>query len=217
MILILDYGAGNLRSVQKAFEHLGVRSRITATAADIEAADKVLLPGVGAFGRGIEAVRRLGYADALGEHISKGKPMLGICLGMQLLFTESEEMGIHAGLGFIEGRVRRFESATEKVPHTGWNRIDPDLPTRDAGVGIAPNGNAGNASLLKGIDGGTYFYFVHSYYCEPTDRSVVTATSDYAGKNFAAVVEKNGIFGAQFHPEKSAAFGLKLLENFARL
>ncbi|MBC8042144.1 MAG: imidazole glycerol phosphate synthase subunit HisH [Rhizobacter sp.] len=213
MILILDYGAGNLRSVQHAFDSFGVATRITSDASEIATAQKVLLPGVGAFGKGIEAVRHLRFDDALAEHVDKGRDLLGICLGMQLLFESSTELGEHTGLGFLKGHVVRFENTGEKVPHVGWNSIarpafeHPPLP----GAGLS------HSEILKGIADGTHFYFVHSFYCEPSDEGDVIARTSYAGKNFAAVARKNRIFGAQFHPEKSSSAGLQLLENFARL
>jgi imidazole glycerol-phosphate synthase subunit HisH len=201
VILILDYGASNLRSVQKAFEFLNIRSRITDKATDIKTADKILLPGVGAFGKGIEALNSLGFQDALREHLSKEKSLLGICLGMQLLLTDSHEMGEWSGLNLVEGQVRKFDSAQYKVPQIGWNQITKNK----------------DSQLLKGIRDGEYFYFIHSYFCAINDRQFSAATSNYAGINFCAAIEKNFIFALQFHPEKSGTSGLKVLENFARL
>lgn len=200
MILILDYGASNLRSVQKAFEFLRIPTRLSDKAKEIETADKLVLPGVGAFGKAIAAVRQLGFADAISEHVAKGKPLLGICLGMQLLLTESEEMGIHQGLNLIAGTVRRFDATKDKVPQIGWNSLDTIRR---------------ETQLLKGIDEGTFVYFVHSYYCDPLEG--VAAESCYAGQRFAAAIEKNAIFAVQFHPEKSGEAGLKILRNFAQL
>ncbi|MCS6988258.1 MAG: imidazole glycerol phosphate synthase subunit HisH [Chloroherpetonaceae bacterium] len=202
MILILDYGAGNLRSVQKAFERLGAPAKISDDARDVARADKLVLPGVGAFGQGMQALRARGLDRAIGEHLAEGKMLLGVCLGMQLLLSESEEMGLHQGLNLISGKVRRFDAKKDKVPQIGWNRVG-EIRRESA--------------LFKGIDEGTHFYFVHSYYCEAEDENATSARAFYAGENFAAAIEKNGIFAVQFHPEKSGTMGLKVLENFAKL
>ncbi len=201
MILILDYGASNLRSVQKAFDYLGISTTVSQDARLVATSDKVILPGVGAFGQGITAVRSRGFDSAIGEHLSKQKPILGICLGMQLLLSESEEMGIHQGLNLISGKVQQFNSQSAKVPQIGWNSLHEIR--RDS-------------LLFKGIDEGSHFYFVHSYYCQVEDASAVSARARYAGENFAVAIEKNGIFAVQFHPEKSDKAGLKVLENFVR-
>ncbi|NTV45044.1 MAG: imidazole glycerol phosphate synthase subunit HisH [Chlorobiales bacterium] len=200
MILIIDYGAGNLHSVQKAFEYLGVPARITTDPADIAAVDKVLLPGVGAFGKGMEDLRQHAFVEAIGEHVDKGKQLFGICLGMQLLFTESQEIGVHKGLNLIPGAVKRFDNRAAKVPQIGWNSLNFHK----------------DSAIFKGIDENTYFYFVHSFYCQPEDPSSLTASASYAQINFCAALEKDGVFAVQFHPEKSSAFGLKVLENFAK-
>ncbi len=202
MILILDYGASNLRSVQKAFDYLHISATVSDDARMVANADKVVLPGVGAFGQGINAVRSRGFDSALGEHLAKGKLLLGICLGMQLLLSESEEMGIHQGLNFISGKVQQFNSQNAKVPQIGWNSLH-DI-RRDS-------------LLFKGIDDGTHVYFVHSYFCRVDEPRAVSARAFYAQENFAVAIEKNGIFAVQFHPEKSGTVGLKILENFARL
>ncbi|MFN3562061.1 MAG: imidazole glycerol phosphate synthase subunit HisH [Chloroherpetonaceae bacterium] len=202
MILILDYGASNLRSVQKAFDYLRIPATVSDDARMIANADKIILPGVGAFGQGINAVRSRGFDSAIGEHIAKQKPLLGICLGMQLLLSESEEMGVHQGLNFISGKVQQFNSQYAKVPQIGWNNLHEIRR---------------ESLLFKGIDDGTYFYFVHSYFCNVYDADAVSAKASYAQENFAVAIEKNGIFAVQFHPEKSGTAGLKVLENFARL
>lgn len=202
MILILDYGASNLHSVQKAFDYLHIPATISDNARLVANADKVVLPGVGAFGQGINAVRSRGFDSAIGEHLSRQKPLLGICLGMQLLLSESEEMGIHQGLNFISGKVQPFNSQKAKVPQIGWNNLH-DI-RRDS-------------LLFKGVDDGTYFYFVHSYFCNINEPGTISARALYAQENFAAAIEKSGIFAVQFHPEKSGSVGLKVLENFARL
>lgn len=201
MILILDYGASNLRSVKKAFDYLGIAARITHQPAEITSASKILLPGVGAFGKGMEALCRSGFAEAIAEHVDKGRDLLGICLGMQLFLTQSEEMGLHDGLNLLEGYVRQFDKTKDKVPQIGWNSLDHIR--RDS-------------VLFKGIDEGTYFYFVHSYYCDVAVPDCVAAEAFYAGTKFATSIEKNNIFAVQFHPEKSGSWGLKVLKNFAQ-
>jgi glutamine amidotransferase len=201
MIAIIDYGMGNLRSVQKALQKAGAEAEIYATPEGLERAEALVLPGVGAFGQGMENLRARGFLPAIHQRVENGTPLLGICLGLQLLFEESEEMGRHKGLGLFPGLVKRFGAAPGgeplKVPHIGWNQIHPVRPS----------------ALLEGIPAGSYAYFVHSYYAEPRDESVILATTDY-GLDFASVVGRDHIFGLQFHPEKSQAVGLRMLQNF---
>jgi len=197
LIAIVDYGVSNLRSVQKALEKVGAEAIITDDVAAIRLADGVLLPGVGAFGDAMEVLNRRGLATALGDVFRAGRPLLGICLGMQLLFEESEEMGRHPGLGFLPGRVIRF-GAGLKVPLIGWNQVHP----------LRTDG------LLNGVQAGDYAYFVHSYYVVPSDPSIISGTTDY-GVDFASVIEQGRVFGIQFHPEKSQDVGLRILKNFA--
>ena len=199
MIAIVDYGVGNLRSVQKALERVGATAVVSSDPATLDAAQGLVLPGVGAFGDGMASLRARGLVEPLLRQVEKGKPLLGICLGMQLLFAESEEMGCHPGLGLLPGRVVRFPEGTLKVPHVGWNRLD------------APQGD-----LLAGVAGGAYAYFVHSYYVLPEDPVDVLATTEY-GVEFASVVGQERLWGAQFHPEKSQEVGLRLLKNYAGL
>lgn len=199
MIAIVDYGMGNLRSVQKAFEKIGVTARIVPFPRDLERARGIVLPGVGAFGQAMNNLRTIGWDVALRESVARGVPLLGICLGMQLLFESSEEMGQHEGLGILRGAVKRFDG-TLKVPQMGWNQIHIKQPS----------------VLLRDIAEGSYAFFVHSYYCAPRDESVILATTDY-GIEFASVVGYENVFGAQFHPEKSQSVGLKMLANFAEL
>ncbi len=200
MIFIADYGAGNLHSVQKAFEYIGVKTVVSSEASRLSGFRKVLVPGVGAFGPAMRSFTASGFGDALGEHIDKGGQVLGICLGMQLLLTESEEHGTYKGLDLVPGKVVRFRSETEKIPQIGWNSVD----------------YAGGSELFRGVPDHSFFYFVHSYYCEPAREEDVAATTFFAGKNFCSSIEKNGIFALQFHPEKSSEVGLKVLENFAK-
>jgi glutamine amidotransferase len=197
LIAIVDYGVSNLRSVQKALEKVGAEAAITDDAAAIRQADGVLLPGVGAFGDAMEVLNRRGLAAALRDVFKAGTPLLGICLGMQLLFEESEEMGLHRGLGFLPGRVIRFGTGL-KVPLIGWNQVHP----------LRTDG------LLNGVQEGDYAYFVHSYYVVPSDAAIISGTTDY-GVDFASVIEQERVFGIQFHPEKSQDVGLRILGNFA--
>lgn len=201
MIAIIDYGMGNLRSVQKAFEKIGAIANIVPFPRDLERARGIVLPGVGAFGQAMENLRAVGWEVALRDAVARGKPLLGICLGMQLLFESSEEMGQHNGLGILRGEVKRFDG-TRKVPQMGWNQLH--IKVKHA------------SPLLRDVADGSYAFFVHSYYCAPRDESVVLATTDY-GIEFASIVEHNNVFGVQFHPEKSQSVGLRMLANFAEL
>jgi glutamine amidotransferase len=201
MIAIVDYQMGNLRSVQKGFEKVGHEATITSNIDDLLRSEKVVLPGVGAFADAIAELRRREMEQPLREMAAQGKPLLGICLGLQLLFDVSHEDGRHEGLGIIPGEVKRFElSAQYKVPHMGWNQsvIRKQAPH------------------LAGIAEGTYFYFVHSYYVVPNDPSVIALEAEYE-KPFCAAVWRDNIFATQFHPEKSQANGLRILKNFAEL
>ena len=200
MVFIADYGAGNLRSVHKAFDYLGIEAVVSDKASEMSRHEKVLIPGVGAFGPAMEAFRKQGFDNAIREHIDKGRSVLGICLGMQLFLSESEEMGAHEGLGIVPGKVLRFRSREDKIPQIGWNSAE--LLHKDS-------------VLFRGIPDKSYFYFVHSYYCSPDDPESVAATTFFAGKNFCSAIEKNGIFAVQFHPEKSSEAGLQVLKNFA--
>ena len=197
MIAIADYGIGNLGSVTKGFGHAGAETVLTDDPAVLRAADALVLPGDGAFAATMEEVTRRGLVPILREAVSAGKPLLGICIGMQLLFEESEEHGRHEGLGFLRGRVRRFDDALP-VPHMGWNRLHARRPH----------------PLLEGLADGAYVYFVHSYFCDAPE-DVVIATSDY-GRDFPAVVGRGNVLGVQFHPEKSQAVGLRMVANFVR-
>ncbi|NLV23599.1 MAG: imidazole glycerol phosphate synthase subunit HisH [Deltaproteobacteria bacterium] len=203
MIVIIDYGMGNLRSVQKALERLGFPVCVSADPDIVRRADRLILPGVGAFrdcmGRLVEG----GFVEPILRHIEAGRPFLGICLGMQLLFAESEEFGRHRGLGILPGRVIRFRQETTadgvelKVPHMGWNRLHLCAPS----------------PLFHGVEEGSFVYFVHSYHVIPEEEAVVAATTDY-GLVFCSSICKDNITACQFHPEKSQQVGLKILNNF---
>jgi len=200
-IVVIDYGLGNLRSVTKALEAVGAEAELSSDPEEIVSARGLVLPGVGAFSAGMANLRSLGLLPAIQQRISEGKPLLGICLGLQLLFTVSEEHGQHDGLNTIGGRVVKF-AGDLKIPHMGWNTIRP--------VRGPPAAN-----LFGGIPDDSFFYFVHSYYVVPDDRSVVAATTEY-GVEFASAIARDNLFGVQFHPEKSGDPGLKVLENFVK-
>lgn len=199
MIAIVDYGMGNLRSVQKAFEKVGQAAVITSQPEEVLAADGVLLPGVGAFGDAMFHLRQSGLLDAVRQVAKNGTPLLGICLGMQLLFSTSEEHGNHIGLNLIPGQVKRFKGKF-KIPQVGWNEL------------VAKQEHP----LLQGITKKEYVYYVHSYVVHPTDPKVILATSDYYGEVPGVVCFKN-VFGIQFHPEKSSSAGLQILSNFGKM
>ena len=201
MITIVDYQMGNLRSVQKAIEHVGGQARISSDAGEIASADKLVLPGVGAFGDAMSEINRRDLAGPIRDFIASGKPFFGICLGLQLLFERGYEHGEHEGLGVIPGDVVRFDREMVgdlKVPHMGWNTVKKKQP----------------APEIADIADDTHFYFVHSYYVRPTDPSVIALECEY-GQPFCAAVWKDNVFATQFHPEKSQADGLKVLSSFA--
>jgi glutamine amidotransferase len=202
MLAIVDYGMGNLRSVEKGFARVGVAAEVTRDAARIESARGVVLPGVGAFGACMENLRRFELVEPIRRVIERGTPFLGICLGMQLLFEESEEFGPVAGLGIMRGRCVRFRptAADLRIPHMGWNRIEQRQ----------------RLAHLDGIDDRAFVYFVHSYYVEPADRGVVATVTDYGGE-FVSAVARDNVFACQFHPEKSQDIGLRILRNFGAL
>ena len=202
MTTIIDYGIGNLRSLQKAFEAAGVAVERTGDAAALARAERLVLPGVGAFGACADELRGRGLDGPVLDAVERGVPLLGVCVGMQLLFDASEERGTHAGLGLLPGRVVRFERGEErlKVPHMGWNRLDAQR----------------EHPLLDGLDADAFVYFVHSYHAEAADASDVLASATY-GRPFPALVGRANVAGAQFHPEKSGPAGLRLLRNFGTL
>ena len=201
MLAIIDYQMGNLRSVQKGFEKVGHGAEITSDSGVLEQADKIVLPGVGAFRDAIAELHRRDLVGPICDNIAAGKPFLGICLGLQLLFDVSFEDGEHKGLGVLPGQVVRFDVPAEyKVPHMGWNQAQWRQ----------------EAPLLEGIDRGAYFYFVHSYYVVPEQAELVAIETEYH-RPFCAAVRRENLFATQFHPEKSQANGLRILRNFAEL
>ncbi len=201
MITIVDCGINNLRSVQKAFEHLGHEAVVTRTATEVLGAEKIVLPGVGAFGAAMKALNDNELVEPILEKIAAGTPFLGICLALQLLFDWSDELGLHSGLGVIAGKVERFQDAPDlKIPHMGWSRLH--FPRE--------------SKLFAGVEAGALTYFVHSYHAIPDDSSVIAATGEH-GQTFVAAIERANVMAVQFHPEKSSAVGLKILDNFARI
>jgi len=205
VIAIIDYGAGNLRSVCNAFIHLGAAVTVVSTPTELQGATKIVLPGVGAFGTGMASLRQAGFEEPIKEAVAKGTSLLGICLGMQYLFESSDEMGYHHGLGLLPGHVTRFPVGDArmkglKVPHMGWNSL------------VIQQENP----LMRGIPDGGYAYFVHSYYVAAANRADVIAAAEY-GIKFAAVVARGNIYGIQPHPEKSQAIGLRILKNYIEL
>ena len=200
-VAIIDYDAGNIKSVEKALGYLGVNAVLTRDRDEILKADKVILPGVGAFGDAMERLRRYDLESVIREVVDKGTPFLGICLGLQLLFEASEESPGVRGLSLLKGEIVRIpQGEYVKIPHMGWNSLK-----------LVNNGR-----LFKGIDDGAYVYFVHSYYLRAAEEEIVRATTDY-NVCIHASVEKDNIFACQFHPEKSSAVGLRILENFIAL
>jgi glutamine amidotransferase len=199
-IVIVDYGMGNLRNVQKGFERVGVEAVLTRSKREIQKASAIVLPGVGAFKDCMDNLEKRGLVDLLRQSIEGGKPYLGICLGLQILFSESEEFGLHRGLDVVKGKVVKFKPDPEhKVPHMGWNTVEvvKEIP------------------LLQGIRSGEFFYFVHSYYVVPEDKACVATVTEY-GEPFVSSISKGNVFATQFHPEKSHEMGLKILEDFIR-
>jgi glutamine amidotransferase len=196
-VAIIDYGVGNLRSVEKAFHASGVEAVVTSDERELRRADKLVLPGVGAFRACMSALQERGFDRLVRERVAEGTPLLGVCVGMQMLFEESEEFGTTRGLGLLGGRVRRFAEDL-LVPQVGWNQVAWRRPH----------------PLAEGITDGAFFYFVHSYYCEARDAEVVLGATEY-GRVYASIVARGVVCGVQFHPEKSQAAGLRLLRNFA--
>lgn len=203
MIGIIDYGMGNLRSVQKALEYVGAEALIASSPAELEYADRWILPGVGAFRDAISCLRSQGWVTPLREHVAADRPLLGICLGLQLLFDVSYEDGEYEGLGLVKGSVRRFTSEPGlKIPHMGWNSLEIVQTQHPLFAGIPPAASV---------------YFVHSYHVVPADESVIAARTVHGSQRFTSVIASGRLFATQFHPEKSQHMGLQLLRNFANL
>ena len=198
MITIIDYGMGNLRSIENAFKRLGARVKITDKPKDIEKAKRLVFPGVGNFGQAIKNLKKRKLISAIKNSLQKNVPFLGICLGLQLLFEKSDEAPKEKGLGIFKGKVLKFKKI--KVPQIGWNHVRIQKKTR----------------LLEGIPDKSFCYFVHSFYVKPLDKKIIVAETDY-GIDFCSVIESKNIFGVQFHPEKSGKVGLKILKNFIEI
>lgn len=201
-IAIIDYGIGNLRSVEKAFTAQGIDAIVTRDENVLRSADKLVLLGVGAFGYAMQSLRELGFDELVIEAAHVGKPIIGLCVGLQMMFEEGHEFGVHKGLGLLKGRVVKFPENLH-VPHIGWNQVALQKPHRQH-------------PIFRDLEDQSFFYFVHSYYVEPEDTSCVMGTTDY-GITYASICGRDNIVGVQFHPEKSQATGLKLLKNFAEI
>lgn len=198
-VAIIDYGVGNLRSVEKAFAAVGVDAVVTRDTETLRKAERLLLPGVGAFATCMSEFDRHGFADVVFQRVEEGTPLLGVCVGMQMLFEESDEFGPTKGLGLLKGHVKRFDDGLV-VPHVGWNQVCKTSSHR----------------LMNDVPDESFFYFVHSYYCEPEDADAVVGETDY-GNRFVSIVAHKNVCGVQFHPEKSQETGLQLLKNFANV
>lgn len=215
-VAIVDYALGNIESVRLAFAHVGVEAIVSADPDEVADARALVLPGVGAFGDAMAALEKRGLVRVLIDFAASGRPLVGICLGMQLLLGHSEEFGSHEGLGLVPGAVRRFPSPQladdarygpgAKVPQVGWNRVEAPAHRRDGWQG----------TLLEGLESGAHMYFMHSYYVDPESRDVVLAESEYAGVRFCSALQWANVTGFQFHPERSAEAGLSIYRNFAR-
>lgn len=200
LVGIVDYGAGNLRNVQRALAHAGARTMVSDSSQELGRAERLVLPGVGAFKPAMEALRRSGLADWIVSQAQRGTPVLGLCLGYQMLFERSDEFGPCEGLGMLKGSVQRLNPANLAVPHVGWNEVKFTRPH----------------PLLEGLGKGEYFYFANSFYAAPSDESFVWGTTEY-GMEFTSIAGRENVMGVQFHPEKSQSAGLRLLRNFVKM
>lgn len=201
-VAIIDYGIGNLRSVEKAFTSQGIEAVVTRDEKALRAADKLVLLGVGAFGYAMESLRKLGFDELVIEAVGAGKPLIGLCVGLQMMFDEGHEFGVHKGLGLLPGRVIRFPDGV-RIPHVGWNEVE----YRD---------RSGELPIFNGLPDRSFYYFVHSYYVEATGVDSIIGETEY-GIRFPSICGRDNVIGVQFHPEKSQATGLRLLRNFAML
>lgn len=201
MIAIIDYGVGNLQSVSNALKYLGIDANIVCDSKLLSEASHIILPGVGAFGLGIEHLKIAGFDEAINIEIGKGKPFLGICLGMQLLMSESFEMGLNKGLDIIGGQVLEFDRKADKVPQIGWNSISHN----------------GTSPIFENVENNSMVYFVHSFYVKPSDENVIGSITNYAGIDYTSSISSNNIFATQFHPEKSGKIGMEILKSFSQL
>ena len=208
MIAVIDYGVGNLYSVEKALKFVGGEVKVTSNAADLKDADKLVLPGVGAFGDCMKNLAATGLIPTILEQVLIHKPLLGICVGLQILFESSEESPNVKGLGIFKGEIKKIRAGGLKIPHMGWNSIE--IGRKDNLIKF------GASKILAGLEGKSYFYFVHSYHAAPSNADIVTATAEY-GEKVTAAVELGNIFATQFHPEKSGDVGLKVLKNFVEI
>ena len=199
MIALIDYGVGNLYSVEKALNFVGGDVKVTNSAKDLQRAEKIILPGVGAFGDCMKNLEATGLIPIILEQVAQKKFLLGICVGLQILFEGSEESPEVKGLGIFQGKVRKISAENLKIPHMGWNAV-----------------NFNESKIFSGIKNNSYFYFVHSYHAAPAEKNLISATTDY-GEKITAAVERENIFATQFHPEKSGDVGLKILKNFIAL
>lgn len=208
MIALIDYGVGNLYSVEKALKFVGGEVQVTSDAEDLKNADKLVLPGVGAFGDCMKNLEATGLIPTILQEVLMNKPLLGICVGLQILFESSEESPNVKGLGIFKGEVKKIRAGGLKIPHMGWNSIE--IGRKDNLIKF------GASKILSGLEGKNYFYFVHSYHAVPSNEDIITATANY-GENVTAAVELGRVFATQFHPEKSGDVGLKVLKNFIEM
>lgn len=209
-VLIVDYGLGNLFNVQRALEAIGAEAAISSSPDDLRRAERVILPGVGAFGAGMAGLRARSLVEPLKDYAASGRPLFGICLGMQLLMTESEELGLEQGLGLVDGRVTMLHSRDAqgrhyKIPHIGWNRVLPSVDREWRGT------------VLEGLDPGSATYFLHSYAVAPEDKAWVIGETEYGPTRFCALLQRGNIMGCQSHPERSGPVGLRIFRNFLSL
>lgn len=209
-VVVIDYEGSNLFSVMRAFEHLGLKVKVSSSPTELLSAEAAVLPGVGAFGAAIERLQALGLVSAIHRYTQSEKPFLGICLGMQLLFSSSEEFGTHTGLDILKGEVKKFPSINcsgdkIRVPQIGWNKIERPKHLKNW-----------DKTPLSGLEDGSFMYFVHSFYCSPENQELVTSTTEYAGLKYCSSIQFRKTFAAQFHPEKSSELGLSIYKNWAK-